>query len=337
MTTNVKTKIPVPAPAVPGVARGMLLFATLLWGLSFPLLRGIELAQQAVAPHVANETLACADIFVRFGTAAFLFLPIFGRGLLNVTRLELSQGIGLGLFAGTGLYLQNLGLAWTDASVSAFLTQLYTLIIPLIVAFRDRRRPTGRVFLACALVLAGAALLSPGLLTHFVLGPGEVLTLICAGFFAAQIVWVERPIYVFNRSGPVTLIMLITICLVSLVAYPFMGGTLSVTTRLFSNFGVNILMVCIIFFCTIFSFFIMNKWQRFISATEAGLIYCLEPVIATVLAAFVPGWISAVAGVNYPDEHLRWGLLVGGSLIIGAALLARQQSGEGGHEVLPID
>ena len=29
----------------------------------------------------------------------------------------------------------------------------------------------------------------------------------------------------------------------------------------------------------------MNTWQRFISATEAGLIYCLEPVIATMVAA----------------------------------------------------
>jgi drug/metabolite transporter (DMT)-like permease len=69
----------------------------------------------------------------------------------------------------------------------------------------------------------------------------------------------------------------------------------------------------------------MNTWQRFVSATEAGLIYCLEPVIATLLASFLPGWISRWAGIDYPDETLRWGLLAGGALIIAAAILVATQ------------
>ena len=43
----------------------------------------------------------------------------------------------------------------------------------------------------------------------------------------------------------------------------------------------------------------MNKWQRWISATEAGLIYCLEPVIATILSSFLPGWISAMTRASF--------------------------------------
>ncbi len=70
-----------------------------------------------------------------------------------------------------------------------------------------------------------------------------------------------------------------------------------------------------------FNFLIMNAWQRWVSATEAGLIYCIEPVIATILAGFLPGWISRFASVSYANETLTWSLLVGGLLIVGATVL----------------
>ena len=326
MTTNVKTKLPAIVPAPSREARTLLIGATLLWGASFPLLRGLQLAQVEHGPRVAESVLACADVAVRFGAAALVLLPFFARDLFRVTALEWSQALGLGALAGSGLYFQTLGLAWTDASISAFLTQLGTLIVPLIVAVRDRRRPSGRILIACVMVLAGTALLSPGLLTHFIFGPGEAITLFSAFFFACQIVWVERPMYANNRSGVVTLIMLGSISLIFFALYPLLGGNFRTGAQFFSTGPIDVLMLILVLFCTIFSFFIMNRWQRFVSAVEAGLIYCLEPVLATVFAAFVPGWISRFAGINYPNENLRSGLLLGGSLILGAALLARRQT-----------
>jgi drug/metabolite transporter (DMT)-like permease len=313
---------PRPAAARPArQARLLLIGATLLWGLSFPLLRGLQLAQQAQAPHVSARALACADMAVRFGLAALLLLPFYARDLRRITPGEWSQGLGLGLLAGIGLYLQTLGLIWTDASISAFLTQLYTLIVPLIVAWRDRRPPSLRVLAACLMVLAGIALLSPGLLTHFILGPGELLTILSTAFLAAQIVWVERPRYENNRAGVVTLIMFSLLAALFLAVYPLVGGTMSGAGQLFGDIRLWEMMFVLVVLCTAINFFIMNRWQRRISATEAGLIYCLEPVIATALAAFVPGWISRFAAVSYPDETLRWGLFAGGLLVVGATIL----------------
>jgi drug/metabolite transporter (DMT)-like permease len=276
--------------------------------------RGLQLAQRANAPHVSDPALACADVAVRFLLAALLLLPFYGRQLGSVTGREWSQGLGLGLFAGFGLYLQTLGLVWTDASISAFLTQFYTLIVPLIVAVRDRRLPGLRIVTACLMVLVGVALLSPGLLTHFILGPGEIITLLGTAFIAGQIVWVERPLYADNRAGVVTLIMFALLAAMFLVIYPIMGGTAAGGAALFGRapiVGLN--------------FFIMNAWQPKISATEAGLIYCLEPVIATALCAFLPGWISRFTGISYPNETLPWGLLIGGALIVGATILVATQ------------
>jgi drug/metabolite transporter (DMT)-like permease len=185
--------------------------------------------------------------------------------------------------------------------------------------------PGPRVIIACALVLVGVSLLSPGLLTHFILGPGEILILISTAFFAGQIIWVERPVYAPNRPGLVTLIMFSLLALMFFAGYPLLGGTMAGGVQLFNQAPLLVLMLALVLFCTVLNFFIMNGWQRHVSATEAGLIYCLEPVIATALSAFLPGWISRLAGIDYPNETLRWGLFAGGALILTATVLVATQ------------
>lgn len=310
-----------PGTALIHQARTLLIGTTVLWGLSFPLLRGLELVQRASAPQVSDSALACADVAIRFALAALFLLPIYGRGLARVNWREWSQAIGLALFAAGGLYLQTLGLAWTDASITAFLTQLYTLIVPLIVAVRDRRFPSLRVIMACAMVLVGAAMLSPGLLRHFILGPGELVIILSTFFMASQIVWVERPLYAENRAGVVTLIMFAILAGVFIVGYFMGGGTVPIAGQLFGTPVLWVLTLALVLLCTVFNFLIMNEWQRCVSATEAGLIYCIEPIIATILSAFLPGWISRFASIAYTNETLTWSLLVGGVLIVGATVL----------------
>ena len=302
-------------------ARTLLIGTTVLWGLSFPLLRGLELAQRAEAPQVTDAAMACADVAIRFGLAGLVLLPIYGWGLKRVSGREWSQATGLALFAAGGLYLQTLGLAWTDASIAAFLTQLYTLIVPMIVALRDRRLPNLRVVVACALVLVGAALLSPGLLRHFTLGAGELVIVVSTFFMASQIVWVERPIYAENRAGVVTLIMFAILTVISAAGFWVAGGTAQGAGQLFGTSALWVLTVALVLLCTVFNFLIMNAWQRCVSATEAGLIYCIEPVIATILSGFLPGWISRLAVISYANETLTWSLLIGGVLIVLATVL----------------
>lgn len=310
-----------PGAALIHRARTLLIGATVLWGLSFPLLRGLELAQRAHVPEISDSTLAFADSAMRFGLAVLFLLPVYGRELENITFREWSQATGLAFFCGIGLYLQTLGLAWTDASVAAFLTQLYTLIVPLIVAVRDRRFPSLRVIVACGLVLIGAALLSPGLLTHLTLGPGSLVIIISTGFLASQIVWVERPIYAENRPGLVTLVMFLLLTIANSLGYVGTGGTAPLAMQLFGTPVLTGLLLTLVLFCTVVNFFIMNAWQRCVSATEAGLIYCIEPVIATILSSFLPGFISYLAGITYLNETLSWSLFVGGTLIVGATIL----------------
>ncbi len=304
-----------------GKARALLVASTVLWGLSFPLMRGLVLAQKDHAPNGSDLALACADMAVRFGLAALVMLPFYLKDLARVSRREWSQAIGLAILGGAGLYLQTLGLAWTDASVSAFLTQLYALLVPLIVAIRDRRWPSLRVIVACAMVLIGIAVLSPGLLTHFTLGPGALVIIVSSGFIAGQIVWVERPVYAENRFGLVTLLMFALMSAMFILAYFGTGGTTAVALPLFGTPHLIGLTLAMVLLCTVVNYWIMNAWQRCVSATEAGLIYCLEPAIATIFSSFVPGLISRFANINYPNEMLSWTLAFGGAMILSATVL----------------
>jgi drug/metabolite transporter (DMT)-like permease len=200
--------------------------------------------------------------------------------------------------------------------------------VPLIVAVRDRRFPSFRVVVACVMVLAGAVMLSPGLLRHFTIGPGELVIMVSTFFMASQIVWVERPLYVENRAGVVTLIMFALMAGLFGIAYLTMGGTIADAGSLFETPALWLLTLALVLLCTVFNFLIMNAWQRCVSATEAGLIYCIEPVIATILSSFLPGWISRIAAIAYGNETLTWSLLVGGVLIVGATILVATERRE---------
>jgi hypothetical protein len=69
----------------------------------------------------------------------------------------------------------------------------------------------------------------------------------------------------------------------------------------------------------------MNYWQRRVTATEAGLIYCAEPVIASALALFLPALFSVWTNISYANETLTARLLIGGGLITVANILLQKR------------
>ena len=65
----------------------------------------------------------------------------------------------------------------------------------------------------------------------------------------------------------------------------------------------------------------MNTYQRYVSSTEAGLIYTTEPVFAACYALVLPSLIASLIGHPYANEALTIKLIIGGSLIIVANLI----------------
>ena len=299
----------------------MLLFANLFWGLSFPLIKAIMFAQQQVLTVPNSWFVTACTIAPRFILGAAVLLVLLRKELRSITRLELKQGILIGAAAGAGMLFQNDGLQFTSASVSSFLTQLYAILIPLYVAVRLRRWPTALVMISSSLVLAGVAILGRFDFHTMRLGRGEIETLVSSLFFMVQILLLENKAFAANRPLPLTLIMFVVQALIFLV--------MAVGT---ATTGADLLMpwtsppwltftIVLTVFCTLGSYTIMNRWQPKITATEAGLIYCVEPIFASIMALFLPALFSRWTGFDYSNEQLTWHLFVGGGLITLANVL----------------
>ncbi|MCI0744598.1 MAG: EamA family transporter [Verrucomicrobia subdivision 3 bacterium] len=298
-----------------------LVAATVLWGVSFPLTKAILAKQQLMLPGSPTPFFAALLAVVRFGIAGIVVILVAARSLRQLTGCEIRQGLGLAFFGGIGILLQIDGLAYTSASVSAFLTQFYCLLIPIWVICRTRALPTFAVVVSSILVLAGAAILADVRWGDFRVGRGEAETLLAAMFFAGQILWLERPEFAANRTSHFTLVMFFGTSLLATPIALYYAPSLKVWVTAYSDISLLILLLGLVVFCTLGSYGLMNAWQKHITATEAGLIYCVEPVAAFGFALFLPQWLSVLAAINYPNERITSNLLIGGSFILAANVL----------------
>ena len=299
-------------------AIGMLLLATPCWALSFPVMKALVLEQQRLLPDAGTWFFTALGVTLRFATAGLLLLPVLFFRRENISRREMEQGIILAVFGGAGILFQMDGLAYTAASTSSFLTQGYCIFIPIWVVLRNRRRPSRKIILCVALVLAGAAVLADINFHSFKLGRGEWETLIASVFFTAQILMLESPRYAAGRPLQFSITMFLAMALFSSPLLWATAPSFAACIRAYASPAACGFMAPLVIVCTLAGYLIMNRWQCNVTATEAGLIYCLEPVFASLLALFLPAIFSAWAGINYPNEQLSSRLLIGGALVTAA-------------------
>jgi len=311
----------------------MLVVANACWALSFPTMKAMAYLQQPLLPASSSWFIASTTITVRFGIAALVMVFASARTLRQITRLEFTEGIGLGVFASAGLIFQMDGLAYTSASTSAFLTQFYCLLIPLFTALHERRWPSATVGVSCLLVIGGVAVLSEIDWRNFRIGRGELETLVASTIFTGQILWLQRPKFARNNVNHFTLVMF---AVIALTAWPVMmatGGKTDPWLAAWNTAPALTFMGILVAFCTLGAYLLMNYWQPFLTATQAGLLYCLEPVFASLFALFLPGWFSKFAGIQYANESVGLSLLFGGGLITVANVLMQWQLGS--RKVVP--
>jgi drug/metabolite transporter (DMT)-like permease len=307
-----------------------LIAGTGLWGLSFPIVKAIFLKQDQLVPNAPSAFFASLVVVARFGVGAIIVLAFCAHTLRTITRAEIREGVGLAIFGGLGILFQMDGLAHTSASTSAFLTQFYCLLIPIWAAVTQRALPTLAVIISSALVLAGAAILASFNLPEMKIGRGELETLIAAIFFAGQILWLEKPEFARNRTSHFTFVMFAGTALLAFPVALFYAPQASAIAHAYSNSSVLLMAAALVLFCTVAAYGLMNIWQRHITATEAGLIYCLEPVAASALALFLPEMLSRLAGIQYANERLTRDLLLGGGLILAANVLIQIEAARRG-------
>lgn len=262
---------------------------------------------------------------VRFLALRFLI----GGGLLLVLALFRERAALFGARAwrdgailGVVLFLsygtQTAGLVFTTPAISAFLTSLSVVLVPLLaIAFlHDRVSRAAWLGVACA-ALGLVALLAPGGGLPGI-GPGEALTLATAVGFGSHFVITAR----FARGTPPLTLAAVQLAVCGALSIALLGldgvleragATAAPAAPLFAPLPATawIEAVGMGVVATALTFVLQTWAQRTLSATRVGVIFALEPVFATLFSYLLFGErIGARAA-------LGMGLILAGVIVVG--------------------
>lgn len=255
-----------------------LLLTTLIWGATFP---ATKAALEQIPP--------LSFLFLRFfiGTLLILmWLVVSGRRLHHDRAVLIAAALST-LFLFLGYLLQTVGLAYTTASNSAFLTALYVVFVPLILLRVDRR-----VVLATVIAVVGLWLLVK---PNTSMNRGDLMTLGCAVAFAGHIICLER----FTRQvdAPSLLVWQMVAMTVLFLPAPWWedvpGSAFSPTPVLLTGLVVTGVLATLAF--------AVQMWaQQLVPAQQVALLFASEPVYAAWLSWYflgetldVQGWIGS--------------------------------------------
>jgi len=268
-----------------------LVFVALFWGIGF------------VAMKDALDTFPTFWLLtLRFGSAALPMGILFRNRLSAITKEDIRAGAIIGVFLFLGFATQTLGLNYTTPGKQAFLTATYVVIVPFLSWGLRRIFPGVLSFFASFICLVGMGMLTlqEGVLS---IGKGDTLTLVCAFFFACQLIAIE---YFAAKKDPMilTLLQILMVCLLSLPAalvfetWPgFQGGS-----------GLWSIAYTVVF-CTIFAFAVQNTAQKFTPSTHTAILLSLESVF------------GALSGIYFLGEVFTPRMAAGCALIFVAVLL----------------
>ncbi|WP_145172753.1 DMT family transporter [Rubripirellula lacrimiformis] len=323
----------------------VLIVVNALWGMTFPVMKGLNLQIDqhfGVTEHTATIWLRASSaawmIGIRFGLALIMFSIVFHRVMARIRMVHVWGGLAIGFFFFSGLLLQVVALGTIPASRSGFLTSMAVVFTPVMATLIRGRLPRTTVMVGVAIAMAGVAVL-----TEIVVVDrsgvsiasdalqrwtrGDTLTILGALFFSGQIMMVD---YLGKRYesialtptmfGSVVLMAGVTFAILS-PHVPEATGEAAWTSLAISPEFIGLIGLLGIF-PSLLAFAWMNKFQPYLSAGQAAVIYTCEPFFASTWAMILPGLMATYCAIGYQNETFSWPLIFGGVLILAANVIA---------------
>ena len=254
-----------------------LLFVTIIWGLTFILVKA-----------ALNDAPPFSFAALRFGLATLITFLIVNKNIITITKNEIIGGILCGFLLFMGYAFQNFGLMNTTATKSAFITSISVLIVPFILVAMDIQKVKLRIWLAVVLATFGLYLL---ILPGGGINIGDVITFGCAVSFALHIIAQDNYLKKEIRLLPFFCIQLAFVTLISFIhAQVFEPEAIIWSTRL--TYAIIITGI----FATLIAFFTMIWAQKILNPSETALIFAMEPVAAALFAMVFAGEILGLLG-----------------------------------------
>jgi drug/metabolite transporter (DMT)-like permease len=278
-----------------------LLLVSIVWGTAF-----------AVQRIAANRI----DVFLfnglRFLLGALVLMSLAWktaggwRKAWDGSRHLLPGMILAGFLLFSGITLQQWGLRYTTAGNAGFITGLYVIIIPLILAILWRQWPRRSVLAASVLAAAGLFLLSTR--GQFHLARGDSLELVSAFIWAFHVIligWLARRVEIY----PLAIIQYVVCGLLSLASGGVSG---SMSLQGLSEVGWTIVYTAV--FSIGLGYTLQAVGQKVAPAADAAIILSMEAVFGALF-----GWLLL-------NERLTDLQLLGCGLMLVGMLLAQGYS-----------
>ncbi len=245
----------------------------MIWGAGF-------IAQSSAMEHIGPFFF----IGLRFAVATVAMLPLAVREHYSATTpLETSDwkmfGI-IGVILFLGMASQQAGLLTTSVTNSGFLTGLYLIMVPILGVALYREWPHWVVWPCAISALLGIFLLSGGHLDRLAIG--DWYTILCAFFWALQILFINR--YTNKTGRPVTqAVMQFAVTAVLGFVCALLFETL--------DWGAVMLASGDILFAGVFAggiaFTLQSVGQRHTTAAKAAIILSSEALFAAMFDALI--------------------------------------------------
>lgn len=260
-----------------------LLFTTVIWGGTFAIIKS---ALGSISPMMF--------LSFRFSIATLIFLPfVYGR-LKKLNAESIKGGLILGFLYFGGFAAQTVGLNYTSATKSAFITGTFVIFTPIFQILIEKKLP-GKGNIIGILLVAGGLLFLSSRGTHFLdviheLGTnfniGDYLTLICAVFYSLYIVYLDiasKKIETFSL-----VFMQIGVTAVGAIAGAVIfEGTGIEVFRFILNKEVIFAVIYTSILATILTTSLQTKFQKYTTPSKAGIIFSFEPIFASIVAFFL--------------------------------------------------
>lgn len=240
---------------------------------------------------------------LRFLLAFILMVVFFFKQFKEVRKSTVKKGMILGIFLYLAFMFQTIGLVYTTPSKNAFITAFNVVLVPFITATLMKRRPRMNTILGAVLSIVGIAVMSLEGVTQFNLG--DFLTLVCAVFFALQIVYTNE--YVDNENIFVLNTIQVGTAAILAIVVSLIKNDLFVIEKITGLGLVSVLYLGAI--STMLAFLLQTASQQFTTGPETAIILSTEAVFGMLFSAIIL------------HEHITIRMLLGSILILSGVLL----------------
>jgi drug/metabolite transporter (DMT)-like permease len=262
------------------IALGALILTTLIWGGTFVI---IKESLSYVSPMVFISS--------RFLFATLLLLPFAGIIFKGSSSVEFKGGLLLGLLYFVGFATQTIGLNFTTATKSGFITGTFVIFTPILQLIIEKRKPSKWNIIGIILVIFGMIFLSShGEKVYDVFSElgsnfniGDFLTLICAIFYSGYIVYLD----IISKKAKFMPLVFIQIALTAvggvLFLYIFSASGIESIRIEFNQYVIFALLYTAIL-ATILTTGLQTRFQKYVTPTKAAIIFSFEPIFAALFA-----------------------------------------------------